>query len=99
MRFIRELSCGIELRVKVLPRSSKSELAGEHDSRLKIRLNSPPVDGQANKELIKLLSNTFGIAKSDVSITRGRTSRLKTLVLQNLDTGRAVTTIEKHLAG
>ncbi len=63
--------------VKVVPRASKSEIVGEMDGALKIRIASPPVDGAANAELIKLLAKTCGIAKSEIEIISGETSKTK----------------------
>ena len=63
--------------VRVVPRSSRSEIVGEHDGALKIRLASPPVDGAANAELIKLLAKSFGVSKSEVEIVTGSTSKAK----------------------
>ena len=81
MGFATQISEGIELRVKVIPRSSKSGILGKHDGRLKVRVNSPPVDGEANKELIKILSKSLGIAKSAIFLVAGESSRNKTLVV------------------
>ncbi len=50
----------LTFNVRVVPRASKSEIVGEHDGALKIRIASPPVDGAANAELIKKLLNLIG---------------------------------------
>ncbi len=63
--------------VRVVPRASKSEIVGELDGALKVRIASPPVDGAANAELIKVLSKKFGVSKSAVEITSGQTSKTK----------------------
>ena len=63
--------------VRVVPRASKSEIVGEMDGALKVRIASPPVNGAANAELIKLLAKTFGVAKSAVEIIGGQTSKTK----------------------
>ena len=63
--------------VRIVLRASKSEIVGEHDGGLKIRIASPPVDGAANAELIKLLSKTFNVSKSAVEIIGGQTSKTK----------------------
>lgn len=63
--------------VRVLPRASKSEIVGEMDGALKIRLAAPPVEGAANAELVKLLSKTFGVSRSGVEILGGETSKTK----------------------
>jgi uncharacterized protein (TIGR00251 family) len=67
----------IQFTVRVVPRSSRSEIVGEHDGALRVRLASPPVDGAANDELVKLLAKEFGVAKSAVEITSGHTSKTK----------------------
>ena len=63
--------------VRVVPRASKSEIVGEIDGLLKIRLSAPPVDGAANAELAKLLARTFGISRGQVEIVSGQTSKTK----------------------
>jgi uncharacterized protein len=70
--------------VRVVPRASKSEIVGEHDFALKVRIAAPPVDGAANAELIKLLAKTFGVSKSEIEITGGQTSKTKQIKISNL---------------
>lgn len=70
--------------VRVAPRASKSEIAGEHDGALKVRVASPPVDGAANAELVRLLAKTFGVARSDVEIVGGQTAKTKQIKIFGL---------------
>jgi hypothetical protein len=66
------------LRVKVIPRSPKSEFAGElADGTLKIRIAAPPDQGKANEELRSLLAARYGVAKASVHILSGHTSTRK----------------------
>ena len=74
---ISENNGSVTFDVRVIPRSSKSEIVGEHDGALKVKLNSPPVDGAANDELVRLLSKEFGVSRSAVEIVSGQTARLK----------------------
>ncbi len=74
---IQEKEGGVTLRVKVVPRASKSMIAGEIDGALKIRIASPPVDGAANDELIKFLAKQFGIGRGSIQILSGQTSKTK----------------------
>ena len=67
----------ITFTVRVVPRASKSEIVGEHDSALKVKLKSPPVDGAANDELIRLLSKELGVPRSAVEIVAGQRSKAK----------------------
>lgn len=66
------------LSVRVLPRSSRNEIVGTlPDGTIKVKLTAPPVDGEANKKLIELLSHEYGVAKCRVRIVRGETSQRK----------------------
>jgi len=62
---------------RVVPRASKSEIIGEHDGALKVKLKSPPIDGAANAELIKVLAKFFNVPKSAVEILKGQTAKTK----------------------
>ncbi|HYJ45431.1 MAG TPA: DUF167 domain-containing protein, partial [Pyrinomonadaceae bacterium] len=63
--------------VRVVPRASKSSIAGEHDGALRVRVAAPPVDGAANAELVRTLARALGVANRDVTILSGHSSRLK----------------------
>lgn len=65
----------IEVRVK--PRSSVSELARESGGAWVAKIQSPPVDGKANAELIGLVARHFGCAKAAVTIKSGASGRTK----------------------
>lgn len=69
--------------VRVVPRASRSEIVGEHDGALKVRLAAPPVDGAANEELIKTLAKVFNVSKSSVEILSGETSKTKQIKIKN----------------
>ena len=73
--------------VGVIPRASKSEIIGEYAGALKVKLTSPPVDGAANKELIKLLSKEFGVSKTDIEIVSGQTSKRKKVKIGGVESG------------
>ncbi len=70
--------------VRVVPRASKSEIVGEHDGALKVRIASPPVDGVANGELIKVFAKFFDVSKSQVEIIGGQTSKTKQIKIAKL---------------
>ncbi len=74
---IVEKDGSVKFTVRVVPRASKSEIIGEHDGALKVRIASPPVDGAANAELFKLLAKQLGVSKSNVEIIGGQTSKTK----------------------
>ena len=63
--------------VRVVPRASKSALAGEHGGALKVRVAAPPVGGAANEELARFLAKSFGVAARDVEVVAGHASKTK----------------------
>ncbi len=63
--------------VRVVPRASNSEIVGELDGALKVRIAAPPTGGAANAELIRVLSKRFDVPKGAVEILRGQTSKTK----------------------
>ena len=65
--------------VRAVPRASRSELVGEHDGALRVRIAAPPVDGAANDELVRVLARAFGVPRSAIEIAAGHASKLKTV--------------------
>jgi len=66
------------IEVKVIPNAKRTELI-RTDTGYRARLTAPPVDGKANEALVELLSSEFGVPKRDIEITKGATSRNKTV--------------------
>lgn len=78
------------LAVRVIPRARKNEITENADgSRLKIRLQAPPVDGKANQALIKFLAEIMEIPASNIEIISGEKSRDKLLLIRGLDLSTA----------
>ena len=81
--FILETEQGILLRINVIPGSKQNTIVGVNEAnRLKIKITSPPVEGKANKDIIKLLSKMLHIPKSSISIYRGNKSRNKDILIK-----------------
>ncbi len=81
---ISEQNNCVIVAVRVIPRASKSEIVGEHDGSLKVRICSPPVDGAANAEIVRLFAKHFGVSRSHVSIVSGETSKNKRIKIEDL---------------
>jgi uncharacterized protein (TIGR00251 family) len=73
-----------QLIVRVTPRASRDEISGWRDGVLLVRLRAPPVDGQANEALRRLLAGRLEIAFGDIEIVRGEWARTKQLRLRGL---------------
>jgi uncharacterized protein (TIGR00251 family) len=66
------------VKVRVQPKASRSEVSGaDSDGTLRIRVTAPPAGGEANREVIRLLAEVFGVPKSAVVIVAGETRREK----------------------
>jgi hypothetical protein len=74
----------LTLVVRVTPNSSSNHISLESDGKLAVKLTSPPVEGKANKDLVKLIAKKLGIPQSDVSIKRGEHSRNKVLIVRGV---------------
>lgn len=74
---------GVRLNVYVQPRASKTEIVGIHDDAIRIRVAAPPVDGEANKELLGFLRKIMGVRRSDIEILMGDGGRRKTVRVRN----------------
>ncbi len=74
---VREGPGGAVVEVRVIPRAAKSVLAGERDGALLVRLNAPPVDGQANAALIEFLAGVLDVPRRALSIVHGDKARQK----------------------
>ncbi len=69
------------IKIKVEPRSSKSGIVGPYGDAIKVKLTSPPVEGKANRELVEVLAKNLGIAKKNIEIISGKSSRNKIVKL------------------
>lgn len=67
----------MRIYVKAVPRSSKNEVIKISEREYKIRLTAPPVDGEANAMLVKILAEYFAIAKRQIEIVGGKTAKIK----------------------
>ena len=59
---VTENDGAVTFDVSVIPRASRSEVIGEHNGALKVRITAPPVNGAANAELIKVLAKHLNVS-------------------------------------
>ena len=85
---ILEKEGAVTFAVRVIPRSSRTEIVGEYDGALKIKLKSPPVDGAANEELIRFLSKSLSVPKTDIKIVAGQAGKNKRISIQRVTSSR-----------
>ena len=80
---------GVTFAVRVQPRATKSGVAGEVDGVLKIRLAAPPVEGQANEELVRLLAELFDAPRRRIAILSGQSSKNKVVSVSGVSVDEA----------
>jgi uncharacterized protein (TIGR00251 family) len=68
----------------VQPGAARSEFAGRHGERIKVRLAARAVDGKANQALVEFLAEHYGVPKRNVHIESGLKSRQKRVVIDGL---------------
>jgi uncharacterized protein (TIGR00251 family) len=73
---------GVLVKVWVVPRSSRSEVKGVHNGRIKVRVAVPPEEGRANAEVIRLLAEHL---EADVELVGGFAGRDKLFLARGID--------------
>ncbi|MEO7733857.1 MAG: DUF167 domain-containing protein [Kofleriaceae bacterium] len=74
----------VTVDILVQPRASRAKIGPMHDGRIKIAVTAPPVDGEANAAVIELLAKQLGIARGDIEVIAGASSRRKTVRIEHV---------------
>jgi uncharacterized protein len=89
---------GSALAVRVTPRASRNEIVEMlDDGTIKVRIAAPPVDDEANTELIEFLSDILGVPKSRLDIVAGASGRDKLIAVLDMDVETAHQRIVAHM--
>jgi uncharacterized protein (TIGR00251 family) len=72
------------LKVKLIPRSSRNQIAGNDGDTYRIKITAPPVEGKANQALIDYIAELLKVPRGSVQIVSGKSSRQKTLLIDGL---------------
>jgi len=75
---------GFTLKIKVIPKASKSSIKGWESGVLVVRLAAVPEKGEANDELIRYLSKCLCIGKTSIELVQGERSRHKRVCIKGL---------------
>jgi uncharacterized protein (TIGR00251 family) len=78
----------VDIRVRVTPRAGRDEVVGvDADGALRIRVAAAPVDGEANRVLVRTLAKQLGVPPSALQIVAGAAGRTKRLRIHGIDAG------------
>ena len=69
------------LRITVKPNSKTDQVILEEDGSIRVKIKAPPVDGKANKYLIRFLADYFDVPRSHIELIKGETNAHKTIAI------------------
>ncbi len=81
---IREEAGMLLLSVRIQPKATRNQIVGAYNGALKIRLTAPAQKSRANRQLLEFLAHTLNLSAKNVSLSRGRSSRDKTVEIRGL---------------
>jgi len=88
----------MRLAIRITPNASRDEVVGRtDDGAFRVKVQSPPVEGAANRRLIRFLADRLGVPKSRIRIVSGDTSRTKQLEIEG-DEQDIIRRMEERLA-
>lgn len=87
---LNEKGGAVTIKVRVQPRAPRTEIVGEHDGAIKLRIAAPPVDGKANEECRRYLAKLLKVSATSVEIISGESSRDKVIRVSNISARRVL---------
>jgi uncharacterized protein (TIGR00251 family) len=75
---------GARIELRVVPGAARSGVVGRHGASWKIRVAEPPEGGRANEAVVRVLAESLGLRRRDVSIVAGHGSRDKVVAVEGL---------------
>ena len=79
----RDKQGNIRIRIAAKPGAKGNCITGVEEEGVGVQIGAPPVEGEANQELVKFLASVLGTRKSNVSLDRGSKSRQKTVLISD----------------
>lgn len=77
------------IKLKISPNASKNEIINK-DGEIKVKVTAQPIENKANKALVEFLSKKLKVAKTNIEIVKGETSKEKTLLFKNISSDKMV---------
>lgn len=85
---LNEKAGAVTIRVRVQPRARRTEIVGELDGAIKLKIAAPPVEGKANEECRRYLAKLLKVSATSVEIIAGESSRDKVIRVSNMSARR-----------
>ena len=93
MPAISEKEGAVRVSIYVQPRASRTEVVGDHGDSIKLRVAAPPVDGEANQEVVRFLAELLELPTGAVNVVSGQSSRRKIIEI----TGVSAEAVQRKL--
>jgi len=77
--WLREVPGGVRITVRLSPKAARDKVMGVHGEALKIAVTAPPLEGKANRHLIRFLAKRLGVPRGALSIVSGELAREKVI--------------------
>ena len=75
----------VRFRVRLTPRGGSDWVDGVADGMLRVRVSAPPVDGAANRALLRLIADTHDLPRGAVRLAGGESSRAKVVEVEGVE--------------
>ncbi|HPD19338.1 MAG: YggU family protein [Candidatus Goldbacteria bacterium] len=95
--FVKNKNGSITLKIKVIPNSPETCIKTFTGDVLRVKINAPPEDNRANKELVRYLAEFFNVKKSNVEIIKGMKSREKAIKIKTDDENKILQKLKEAL--
>jgi len=77
---------GVDIRVRVTPRAGRDEVVGvDAEGALRVRVAAAPVDGEANRALLRTLAKQLGVPPTALRVVAGMAGRTKRVRIDGID--------------
>ena len=94
---LREVDGGCNIPLKVIPRSSKNMVLGRENGELKVKIQAPPLEGEANETLIGFMAKWLQCPRAHLRIVKGLRSRHKVVWVQGLRAPQVLAFVEDQI--
>lgn len=87
----------VVIKIQAKPGAKCNNITDISDEAVGIAISAPPMEGEANAELVKYLASIFELRKSDVSLDRGSRSRQKTVTVSGITTDQVLAKLKREM--
>ncbi|GAB1864284.1 UPF0235 protein C15orf40-like protein [Camponotus japonicus] len=87
----------VVIKIQAKPGAKCNNITDISDEAVGIAISAPPMEGEANAELVKYLASIFELRKSDVSLDRGSRSRQKTVIVSGITTDQVLAKLKREM--